>query len=663
MDDSGSPEGRSLPPRALLAAIVDSSFDGVISKTLDGIITSWNAGAERIFGFTPDEAIGRQITMLVPPERLNEEGWILERLRAGERVVNFGTVRVRKDGRRIDVAVTSSPVCNLLGEIVGASKIVRDVSDARAAASALAQSEARLAAIVDSAMDGIITVDALGRIVVFNDAAAAMLLCPSEQAIGGTLDRFLPVRHRQHHASWMTGFGRSGTTSRAMGRPGQIDACRADGTEFPAEASISHVEVNGEQLYTVILRDVSELRGAQTARRALEAQLREAQKMEAIGTLAGGIAHDVNNALGAILGNAALAKEDLPAGHAACKSIEQIDVAAQRARAVVRQILAFSRRQAQELVVQPLAPILIEGIALFRSTLPTIVRLQSCPPSDDLLVRADANQIHQVLLNFCTNAWHALRGSSGQITVGAERVNLDRSEAFALGGLEPGAHAHLWVTDDGCGMDEQTRARIFDPFFTTKPRGEGTGLGLSVVHSIVQTHAGAIVVKSEPGLGATFSVYLPEPAEVARPEAAAAAEGEVKGEGRCVAYVDDDEVLLLMVERLLTRRGFQVLCFSDPDELLDRLCEKPSEADVVISDFNMPKMTGIELARKIAQMTPNLPVVVSSGYISDEMREDARLAGISALLEKEDVLEKLVPVLSRVLAAANVETIQVERRD
>ena len=649
MSDAGRHGARKLPQQALLAAIVDSSFDGVISKTLDGIITSWNAGAQRIFGYTEREAVGRPIAILIPADRLAEEAWILARLRAGERIESFETVRLRKDGHPIDVALTSSPLRNARGEIVGASKIVRDVSERRAAARALAESEARLAAIVDSTMDALMTVDDAGRIVVFNDAATAMLECPRDEALGTSLDRFLPARLREHLAPGAASAdsGRAGD-KRPM-RPTHVVARRAGGGEFPAEVSLSRVVVNGEPLFTVILRDVSELSVAREARRLLEAQLREAQKMEAVGTLAGGIAHDVNNALGSILGNVALAREDLPAGHPALRSIEQIGIAAQRARGVVRQILAFSRRQAQELVVQPVAPMMEEAIGLLRATLPSVVRLEIDVGEPGLQVSADANQIHQVLLNLCTNAWHALRGSTGRIVVGAGRVVLDAGEALRLGELQAGPHVRLSVADNGCGMDAKTRSRIFEPFFTTKARGEGTGLGLSVVHGIVHAHGGAIAVESEPGRGTQFSIYLPQVVPVGSTAGLPQAAVLDDGGGMRIACVDDDEVMLLMVERLLKRRGFEVQCHDAPEKLLACVRAAPGDIDVVVSDFNMPGMTGIELARELAAIAPALPVVVSSGYVSEALQASAHEAGVRALLEKEDLIERLVATILRLL--------------
>jgi PAS domain S-box-containing protein len=651
-DSSSAPHG-TIPQQALLAAVVASSFDAVISKSLDGVILSWNAAAERIFGYSAAEAIGRPVTMLLPPDRQDEESFILERLCRGEAIQSFETERVRKDGRTIQVSVTSSPVRDATGQVVGASKIVRDISEALANVTALAQQQERLQGIVESAMDAIVTVDQAGRIVVFNVAASKMFDCPASMALGQPLDQFLPHRFRAGHADKMREFGASGRSNRAMGRAGEIWGLRRNGDEFPLEASISHVHLDGGVLYTVIMRDVSELKKARSDRNALESQLREAQKMEAIGTLAGGIAHDFNNMIASILGNAGLAREQLANGQSCLPLIDQIDRAANRARSVVRQILAFSRHQPQARSMQPLEPIVDEALGLLRATLPATVRLNAHLQGEGLCAVVDSTQLHQVLLNLGTNAWQALRGSTGRIEVGLEGRQLDSSEAMQLGALPAGLYAHLWVRDNGCGIDEGVRARIFEPFFTTKPRGEGTGLGLSVVHGIVVDHLGAISLESSPGRGSTFHIYLP--GIPARPGAAKLTEqatpAPVDGRGRRVMYIDDDDVMVMMVDRLLTRSGFAPTCFGEAHIALAELRADSAAYDVVVSDYNMPDKTGLEVAREVAEMAPAMKIVITSGYIPAELRIHAEAAGIT-LFEKERTFEELPALLTRVLDIA-----------
>ena len=640
----------SVPQAQLLAAIVDSSFDAIVSKTLDGTITSWNPAAERIFGYSASEAIGQSIAMLLPAERLPEEEIILARLRRGERIENLETVRVRKDGRRVEVAVTSSPVRDGSGRIVGASKIVRDTTERNATVRALARSESRLAGIVESAMDAIITVDDTGRVLVFNDAAASMFGWTAQQMTGQSLDRLIPARFASGHLTAITRFGEGAASRRSMGRAGEIAGVRADGSEFPVEASISHVEVDGHQLFTVIMRDLSAVRQARAERQGLEAQLREAQKMEAIGTLAGGIAHDFNNIMGSIIGNVGLAKTDLKPDDAARLSIDQIDRAATRARSLVRQILAFSRRQPQQLHNQPLRPLIEEVIGLLRSTLPMVVRLDGRLADRPVHALVDSTQLHQVLVNLCTNAWHALRGSTGRIELGLEEIALDTGDAVRIGDLTGGAHAHIWVSDDGCGMDHATKARIFEPFFTTKPVGEGTGLGLSVVHGIVSAHRGAITVDTAPGKGSIFHVYLPAlaldaTAGVDAPQASPPASAS----GQRVAYVDDDEVMNLMVGRLLERSGFRVTCYQTAHAALAAIESGPEDCDIVVTDFNMPECTGIELAVAVAAIRAELPVIISSGYIGDDLRAAAEHINVRALLAKENTFEDLSQLILSVL--------------
>jgi nitrogen-specific signal transduction histidine kinase len=402
-----------------------------------------------------------------------------------------------------------------------------------------------------------------------------------------------------------------------------------------------------------VQRDITERKQAERTRQSLEAQLREAQKMEAIGTLAGGIAHDFNNILGSILGNLGLARQVLGATHAAGALLEQVSVAGVRARRLIEQILAFSRRQPTLLKAQPLEPIVREAAQLLRATLPATVRLEvTVDTQPQPLILGDTTQLQQIVINLCTNAWQALSGSTGRITmrIGAAHVAAG-SQSSAPQALSPGDYAHLSVSDTGQGMDSATQARIFEPFFSTKAPRHGTGLGLSVVHGIVASHHGHITVHSRPGGGTTFDLYFPvTDAHEADATLPAALDAAVTGQGQCVMYIDDDEVMLLMVSHLLERLGYRATCLSDPTAALAMVRAQPDGFDVVVTDFNMPPMSGVDVARALHGMVADLPVVISSGFISDELKLAAAEVGVFELMRKENTLEELGVVLGRILA-------------
>lgn len=390
--------------------------------------------------------------------------------------------------------------------------------------------------------------------------------------------------------------------------------------------------------------DITELKQAEAQQRALEAQLRESQKMEAIGTLAGGVAHDFNNLLAAILGNLALAREDVGPEHIAQESLSEINRAAIRARQLVQQILAFSRRQTQELQRQPLTPLVDEALRLMRSLLPAGVRLDVRLPEAGLPVLADATQVQQVLMNLCTNAWQAMGSQPGDITVALAEVQLDPVQSLALGHLAPGAYACLSVADNGRGMDEATQQRIFEPFFTTKAPGTGTGLGLSVVHGIVKAHHGAITVQSRPGEGSRFDVYLPLTAE--SPGAASAAPAEPPAAapaaaGRHIVYVDDYEALVMLAGRMLRKQGYRVSTFCSGEEALAWLRSSDQAVDLWVTDQNMPGMSGVELARAVLALRPTLRVAIVSGHVNEELVATATAAGVLSVLGKQDSMDAL----------------------
>ena len=434
--------------------------------------------------------------------------------------------------------------------------------------------------------------------------------------------------------------------------------------ERTATGEIRHIEIHrvpdmspeGEfRGYYVMVLDITEPVRAEEVRDQLEAQLRQAQKLEAIGTLAGGIAHDFNNILGAIIGNAELARKDVGAGHRALVSIEEIYRASQRAKELVQQILTFGRKQPQQTRLIALRPVVEDAVKLLRATLPASVEIATAVSDIPLYVHADATQIQQVLMNLCTNAWHAMEGRAGRIEIGLDEVLLDAAAVSTLSDLQPGRHARLGISDNGCGMDAATQARIFEPFFTTKVVGQGTGLGLSVVHGIIKAHHGAITLKSAPGEGATFRIYFPAaaaPQAEALPEPAAAP-GPARGNGQHVLYVDDDGAMVFLVTRMLEELGYRISGYERAEEALKAVRADAGDFDLVVTDFNMPGLSGLQVAQELARIRPGLPVVITSGYITEELRASALQAGVRHLLYKPDTIDELCQIIQRLLATAS----------
>ena len=399
--------------------------------------------------------------------------------------------------------------------------------------------------------------------------------------------------------------------------------------------------------------DITDLKKAEAQHRLLEAQLREAQKLEAIGTLAGGVAHDFNNLLAVILGNLTLAREDVGPDHPAQESLNEINRASVRARHLVQQILAFSRRQTQELKQQEMQPLVQETLTMMRALLPMGVQQQSDLSAEPLLVHADATQLQQVLMNLCTNAWQSMDGRSGKIHVGLSAVAVDAEWAYRLGGMAPGDYVCLSVADDGPGMDETTQQRIFEPFFTTKAPGDGTGLGLAVVHGIVKTHRGAIGVHSQPGKGTRFDIYLPRlsapvsdgpNADLTKPLAAARA-----NKGRHVVYIDDYEAMVFLVGRLLRKRGYEVSTFTSGEDAMAWLRDDAGKVDIVVTDQNMPGISGIEVAAQVQRLRPGLRTVLITGHVSEDLLAQAAKVGVHEVMAKQDSMAELGEAIGELL--------------
>ncbi len=503
-------------------------------------------------------------------------------------------------------------------------------------------SENRLAAIINSSLDAIICVDAQQVISVFNPAAAALFQCLPAQALGASLSTFLPDAQRSL----------AYTQVATHAQLGEMQGRTAAGKPLAVEVSVSRERQAQGDITTVFARDLTVRKKIEAQRNVLESQLRESQKMQAIGTMAGGIAHDFNNILSAILGNVELARQDADIDSPAQISLMEIEKAGQRARDLVRQILTFSRKEPLQRKPIHLADVVHDTARLLKVTLPHPIELQvqidaSTPP-----VMADATQIEQALLNLATNAIQAVGTGPGTVSIVLGMGPPDTGDAQRTDptGQNQSSQVTLAVTDTGPGIDADTLQRVFEPFFTTKPTGQGTGLGLAVVHGVMRAHQGTVGVRSSPGQGSTFTLYF-EPAQgaVVPPPAQAARVSVVQGQGKHVMYVDDDHALVFLVDRALSRKGFRVSTFTDPHLACAALRANPQEYDLVVTDYNMPGYCGIDLLREARAIRADLPVALASGYVTTEIEQSAYAEGARALIHKPNDVNDLVDTVQRLI--------------
>ncbi len=382
-----------------------------------------------------------------------------------------------------------------------------------------------------------------------------------------------------------------------------------------------------------------------TARKRAERLQLHSQKLEALGTLSGGIAHDFNNLLLAIRGNTRLAIADLAEEHPVQTSLGEVDRAATRATELVRQILSFGRQGESHREVVDLQPVVEEALKLLRATLPAMIRIVPVFRADVPPVSVDVTQVHQIIMNLATNAAHAIGDADGQLEVTVDAATIHADEVVTAD-LKVGRYARITVSDNGCGMDRATLERVFDPFFTTKPPGQGTGLGLSVVHGIVRAHSGAVTAYSQPDKGTTFRIYLPAAtADVAAPQSEP--QTPAAGSGEHVMYIDDEESLVFLGQRVLERMGYRVSGFSDPAQALQAFTDAPQSFDVVVTDLSMPGMSGFNLSRALLKLRPDVPIVLTTGYVRPEDKETARNSGIRELILKPNTVEELGRALDK----------------
>jgi signal transduction histidine kinase/CheY-like chemotaxis protein len=424
-------------------------------------------------------------------------------------------------------------------------------------------------------------------------------------------------------------------------------AVRKDGTKFPAGVHASRV-MSGQTATGVrgILIDLTATQRAEEEKKKLEIQLQQAQKMEAIGALAGGIAHDFNNILSAIIGYTELAMLNEGASNSE-NELNQALIAANRAKDLVKQILAFSRQTDEERMPVRVGLVAKEAVKFLRATIPTTIDIKTRIDDTTGAVLANSVELHQIIMNLCTNAQHAIGGQAGLLEVEVQNTEIDLAQKNDLIDLEIGSYVRISVKDTGYGMTPDVIKRIFDPYFTTKEKGVGTGLGLAVVHGIVKKYGGAIKVESELGKGTTFHIYLPK-ADITAPIKAEHPKSILGGSER-ILIVDDEKMLVAVVQQVLQHLGYDAVSRTSPIEALELFKAKPDHFDLVITDQTMPGMTGDALAKELLSIRPTLPVIICTGYSHTIDQERAMKIGIKAFVMKPILINEIAAAVRKAL--------------
>ena len=893
-----------------LAAIVESYEDAIIAKDMNDIIFSWNDGAKSLYGYSADEAIGCSITRLIPPELHEEERIINQLIFKGEKSHQFETLRFTKDGKKIDVSLTISPIKDNDGKIIGISKIARnitarkqieedlrtsenrlrlaleatseglwdwdfktghiyrsphyyelvgrspeedkgdlsffkttvhpkdlpnamqqledhksgktnglefiyqlassdltrwirvkgsiverasdgsplrmvgtltDVTEHQSREEALRESRTLLDAALASMSDAIFISDEKGEFTLFNEAFANFHRFENKDACLKRLSEYPDIleisfpngnvaplemwavpralrgevvtnavyhlRRKDTGATWVGSYSfapirdktgaivgsvvvgrdisklikseedlrkseqrlrlaqkaaQSGTwewdletneniwsdelfrlygldknvhkpsfeTFKRQVHPDDrhriediIQMAILEQTELTMEWRVNTSDGTLRWLfsrgkpyfgpkgqisrYLGIVMDITSRKQAEDERKKLWSQLVQAQKMEAIGTLAGGIAHDFNNILGAILGYAELARDVSPTEWRGIKDLDQVIAAGCRAKELVKQILAFSRQEACERIPLRPAPIVKEAIKLIRSSLPTTIDIRQDLDQDAGALLGDPTQIHQITMNLCTNAYHAMEETGGTLSISLKRKSLSPQDVKGIPDGQPGDFLQLTVKDTGQGIEPQIKDRIFEPYFTTKATGKGTGMGLAIIHGIIKSYQGFILCQSQIGVGTEFTVYLPI-LETTIENTQQKVEPLIGGTEH-ILVVDDEYLLAEMLRSMLSRLGYQVVALSKTKEALSAFEAKPNEFDMMITDLTMPEMTGIELARQIHMIRPDLPIILCTGYSSVISEEQARGIGIKGFAHKPLIKKEFASLVRRIL--------------
>jgi PAS domain S-box-containing protein len=641
---------QTLAERESLALIVESAHDAIIGKTLDGVITSWNAGAQQLYGYRRDEVIGRHASMLFPPGQEQAEAQLMRRLADGEPVDQRRVTRRRKDGAAITVSLTLSPITDANGRMSGVASISRDISERERA-------EAMFEGLLEAAPDAIVGVSRDGVITLINAQAERLFGYPRDELLGQPVDILVPERLRAAHVHEREKYC-ANPRNRPMHAGAALAAVRKDGSEFPAEISLSWLNTDQGMIVTTSIRDVTDRLIAQNERERLIAQaerdagerrLQRARRLESLGQLAGGVAHDFNNILAVISNYTAMVLEILDTGVPdagelvqARQDLGQVSRSAERAAQLTKQLLAFGRRDITQATVLSMNLVIGDVEQMLRRTLGEHIHLITTLDRQLWPIKADAGQLEQILVNLAVNARDAMPGG-GTLSIDTSNAELNEDDAGDTR-LKAGRYVRLRISDTGSGMPPEVIERAFEPFFTTKPKGSGTGLGLATVYGMATAAGGDVRLYSEAGIGTTVTVILPAvgattdlPATRPLAEPSAGAKPD-----ETILMVEDEDDLRQISARILTRAGYHVLAAAGGAQAIHFAQTHTGSIDLLLTDVIMPNMLGNEVADHVRRHRPGIPVLYMSGYAQPVLTENGTLPDGVTIIEKPFTSQELL---------------------
>ncbi len=607
-----------------------------IGMVVDRVIIRANERLCDMLGYSLEELLEQSAEMLYID--LEEFKWVGKEKYSQIRKQGTGTVETRwkrKDGTILDVLLSSAPI-DPSDLSAGVTFTALDLIERKQAEADLQDSEERFRTALEANPDPFILYDMDGQVVFFNPAFTRVFGWTLAEQLGKKMDQFVPEKNwpetRTMIETVLAGKSVSATETCRYTKDGQIIPVIISGAIYHDRQSTPIGSI-------INLRDISE-------QKRLQSQLQQAQRMEAIGTLAGGIAHDFNNILSAVIGYTEIALNDAEKDSLLQHNLKEVLNAGARAKDLVKQILTFSRQAEQELKPVQIKIAVKEALKLIRASLPTTIEIHQIVESNSAVL-ADLTQMHQVVMNLCTNASHAMQAAGGTLRVSLVDVEIESDFAGGHPGLHPGPYIQLSVIDTGHGMTSEVVNRIYDPFFTTKEKGEGTGMGLSVVHGIVKSHGGEVIVHSEPGKGTSFEIYFPamEKTEIRKTEAVL----PLPIGNERILFVDDEPSLVHIGKQILEPLGYKIEARTSSLEALELFKVKSEKFDLVITDMTMPKMTGDDLAREILKIRTNIPIILCTGYSKKISEGKAEALGVRALVMKPIVAEQLAKIVRQVL--------------